>query len=251
MTHDDGVSGEPTDAQAGEPGAVAKDSRTSGGALREVAIIVVVALVLSALVRTFLFQAFWIPSGSMEDTLLPDDRILVSKLTTQVSGIERGEVVVFADPADWLSAVPDTGSAVQRGLRDTLEFVGLAPARSDRDLVKRVIGVGGDRVVCCDEQGRVSVNGQPLDEASYLYPGDKPSEEPFDITVPEGKLWVMGDHRSASGDSRFHLDDPAGPYVPESNVVGRAMWVVWPVGRWSTLPIPDTFASVPAPSATP
>jgi signal peptidase I len=222
-----------------------------GGALREVVLIVGVALVLSALVRTFVFQAFWIPSGSMEDTLLRDDRILVSKLTTEVSGIERGEVVVFQDPSDWLAPVPETGTQLQRSIREGLEFVGLAPSRSDRDLVKRVIGVGGDRVVCCDENGKVTVNGQPLDETSYLYPGDKPSEESFDVTVPAGKLWVMGDHRSASGDSRVHLDDPAGPFVPEENVVGRAMWVVWPVGRWSSLPVPDTFASVPAPASLP
>jgi signal peptidase I len=244
---------EPASASSSEPVAESANARPAkrGGALREVALIIVVALVLSALVRTFLFQAFWIPSGSMEDTLLPDDRILVSKLTTQVSGIERGEVVVFEDPSDWLTPTPETGTALQRTIRDTLEFVGLAPARSDRDLVKRVIGVGGDRVVCCDAQGRITVNGQPLDETSYLYPGDKPSEESFDVTVPAGSLWVMGDHRSASGDSRFHLDDPAGPFVPEDRVVGRAMWVVWPFGRWSTLPIPETFGSVPAPSGTP
>jgi signal peptidase I len=229
---------------AAEPG---RATRSGGGALREVVLIVVVALVLSAIVRTFVFQAFWIPSGSMENTLLREDRILVSKITTQVSGIERGEVIVFQDPSDWLAPVPDTGSAFQRAVRDGLEFVGLAPRRSDRDLVKRVIGVGGDRVVCCDEQGRVTVNGQPLDESSYLYPGDKPSEEAFDVTVPAGRLWVMGDHRSASGDSRVHLDDPAGPFVPESNVVGRAMWVVWPSDRWASLPIPDTFSDVPPP----
>jgi signal peptidase I len=233
-----------TDGSVPEP---QRSGRSGGGALREIALIIVVALVLSAIVRTFVFQAFWIPSGSMEDTLLREDRILVSKITTQVSGIERGEVIVFQDPSDWLAPVPDTGSALQRTVRDGLEFVGLAPRRGDRDLVKRVIGVGGDRVVCCDEQGRVTVNGQPLDETSYLYPGDKPSEEAFDVTVPAGRLWVMGDHRSASGDSRVHLDDPAGPFVPESNVVGRAMWIVWPADRWASLPVPDTFASVPPP----
>ncbi len=230
-------------AVSGTPG----KRKRKGGAVREVVLIVVVALVLSAIVRTFFFQAFWIPSGSMENTLLRDDRILVSKITTQVSGIERGEVVVFRDPADWLAPVPETGSPVQQRVRKGLEFVGLAPSRSDRDLVKRVIGVGGDRVACCDDQGRVTVNGVPLNEVSYLYPGDKPSDEPFDVVVPPGKLWVMGDHRSASGDSRFHLDDPAGPFVAESDVVGRALWVVWPFSQWSTLPIPDTFAAVPAP----
>lgn len=185
-----------------DPAAIPR-RRRSGGALREVALIVVVALILSAIVRTFLFQAFWIPSGSMENTLLPDDRILVSKITTKVSGIERGEVVVFRDPAEWLSPLPATGSVVQQRFRNGLEFVGLAPSQSDRDLVKRVIGVGGDRVQCCDAQGRVSVNGVPLDESSYLFPGDKPSDEPFDVTVPADKLWVMGDHRSASATRGF------------------------------------------------
>jgi signal peptidase I len=216
----------------------------SRSVLREVLIIIVVALLLSALVRTFLLQAFWIPSGSMENTLLREDRVVVSKIGTRVSGIERGEVVVFRDPSDWLPPVADSGNEVQRAVRNGLEFVGLAPSRSDRDLVKRVIGVGGDRVVCCDAEGRVTVNGTPLDEGDYIYPGDAPSQQAFDITVPQGKLWVMGDHRSASGDSRVHLDDPAGPFVDESDVVGRAMWVVWPLSRLASLPVPDTFADV-------
>jgi len=154
---------------------------------------------------------------------------------------------VFQDPSDWLAAIPETGNPAQRTVRKGLEFVGLAPARSDRDLVKRVIGVGGDRVQCCDAQGRVTVNGKPLDETAYLFPGDKPSEEAFDVGVPQGKLWVMGDHRSASGDSRFHQEDPGGPFVPVDDVVGRAMWVVWPFSEWASLPIPSTFDSIPAP----
>jgi len=237
-----GDSGPAVDAPAPTSG-----KRRRGSALREVAVIVIVALVLSALVRTFVFQAFWIPSGSMENTLLPDDRILVSKLSTEFGDVQRGQVIVFRDPSDWLAEQPVTGNSTQRVVRGGLEFVGLAPSRSDRDLVKRVIGVGGDRVKCCDAQGRITVNGKPLDEAAYLYPGDKASEEPFDVVVPQGKLWVMGDHRAASGDSRFHQEDPGGPFVPVGDVVGRALWVVWPYPQWATLPIPSTFSDIPAP----
>ncbi|MEI6693410.1 MAG: signal peptidase I [Actinomycetes bacterium] len=222
-------------------------SRMRWSAAREVGIILIVALVLSSLVRTFAFQAFWIPSGSMENTLLPEDRILVSKLSTEFGDVKRGQVIVFSDPTDWLSGGFNAGNVFQRGARSTLSFVGLAASPSDRDLVKRVIGVGSDHVVCCDPSGRVSVNGKALDEKSYIFPGDTPSDEPFDVTVPQGQLWVMGDHRSASGDSRYHQNDPGGPFVPVSKVIGRGVWVGWPLSRWSLVRVPETFSQIPAP----
>ena len=222
-----------------------EDTKVGWSAAKEIAIIIVIALVLSSLVRAFVFQAFWIPSGSMENTLLPEDRILVNKLSTHFGEIHRGDVVVFSDPSNWLSAGFDQGNIVQRSVRKAFSIVGLAASPSDRDLVKRVIGVGGDKVVCCDAQGRMSVNGQPLDEKAYLYPGDAPSDEPFNVTVPVGSLWVMGDHRSESGDSRFHQQDPAGPFVPVDKVLGRGVWVGWPVSRWSVLRVPETFSSIP------
>jgi signal peptidase I len=123
------------------------------------------------------------------------------------------------------------------------QSVGVIPP-DGTDFVKRVIGVGGDRVACCDEAGRVTVNGVPLDEASYLFPGDSPSDQSFDVIVPAGMLWLMGDHRSNSADSRAHLGDPGGGMVPESRVVGRVMNVLWPLNRISSVPVPDSFASV-------
>ena len=213
-----------------------------GGVFRETAILVIGALVVAVLVRTFLIQAFYIPSSSMENTLRIDDRVLASKLTTNLGGVSRGEVVVFRDPGDWLSVAPVQVDSWRQWIREGLTFVGLLPSDTGDDLVKRVIGVGGDRVQCCDAEGRVTVNGQPLDEGSYLYPGDAPSSEPFDVLVPKGSLWLMGDHRSVSQDSRFHERERAGNgMVPEDQVIGRAFVVVWPFAHWATLPIPETF----------
>jgi signal peptidase I len=211
--------------------------------LTEVVLIVVIALVVAALVRAFVAQVFYIPSGSMENTLEVNDWILVSKLSTELGSVDRGDVVVFADPGDWL----DTPPAADNPIRRTLEFIGVAPDSAEGDLVKRVIGVGGDHVTCCDPQGRVEVNDQPLDE-TYLYPGDKPGDAPvgcsgtFDVTVPAGYLWVMGDHRSVSSDSRCHkqLDG----FVPDDLVRGRAVAVIWPFSHWDVLGNPSTFDSV-------
>lgn len=209
--------------------------------LVELPFLVVFALVLAFLIKTFLVQAFYIPSGSMQATLEPGDRVLVNR-AAQWLGSEpsRGEVVVFKDPGDWLG---DEGTPTSSNwLKSTLTWVGLLPA-DEGDLIKRVIGVGGDHVVCCTPSGQITVNGIPLSESSYLYPGDTPNagwDKPFDVTIPPGFLWVMGDHRSVSLDSRRHQDENNG-LVPVSNVVGRADVVVWPISHWKTLPIPNTF----------
>ena len=209
---------------------------------RELPGIVVTALVISVLIKTFLVQAFYIPSGSMENTLLVNDRVLVNKLADKPDEIHRGDVVVFRDPGGWLNGpeVQERGGLLG-AVRDALVFVGLAPAAGEEDLIKRVIGVGGDEVACCDSEGRVTVNGVPLDEEDYLFPKDEPSFDTFKVTVPEGELWVMGDHRSVSEDSRAHRQQPGEGYVPVEDVIGRAFTIVWPLDRASLLRRPDTF----------
>jgi signal peptidase I len=210
--------------------------------LRETAIVVALSLVIATLVRIFLVQAFLIPSQSMEDTLLVGDRVLVSKLTTRFGEIQRGDVVVFADPDGWLSPSVDDGTtSLGDRLRDALQFVGVLPEDSEGHLIKRVIGVGGDTVVCCDDDGRITVNGVAVDESSYLSPGDEPSATEFEVEVPADELFVMGDHRSNSGDSRVNGT------VPEDRVTGRAFAVVWPVSRWESLSRPEAFEAIPDP----
>jgi signal peptidase I len=205
-------------------------------------IVVGLSLLIATLVRIFLVQAFLIPSQSMEDTLLVGDRVLVSKLSTRFGEIERGDVVVFADPDGWLSPLPDeTATTLGDRLRDALQFVGVLPDDSEGHLIKRVIGVGGDTVACCDEHGQVTVNGTAIDEEDYLRPGDEPSATDFEVVVPDGELFVMGDHRSNSGDSRVNGT------VPLTKVTGRAFAVVWPVSNWARLSGPDTFDAVPEP----
>ena len=187
----------------------------------ELPILVLVAVLVAFLVRTFLLQTFYIPSGSMEQTLLINDRVLVNKVVYDLRDPRRGEVVVFEPPTAW----------------------NVGPGKDD--FIKRVIGVGGDHVVCCDAQDRITVNGRPLEE-NYLFPGDKPSMVPFDVTVPRERLFVLGDHRSASGDSRVYLEFDQGT-VPYSRIVGRAFVLFWPFPRFDTLSVPGTFADVPEP----
>ena len=221
----------------------ARRSEKRGSFLRELPVILVAALVLSLLIKSFLVQAFFIPSGSMQDTLAIGDRVFVNKLAARVGSIERGDIVVFRDPSDWLSPTESPGSG---GLRDAvrggLEFVGLAPSSKGDDLIKRVVGVGGDTVACCDAGGNVTVNGRPLEETPYLFPGNEPSASTFSVTVPIGSLWVMGDHRAESLDSRAHIGEPGGGFLPVDNVIGRAFVVVWPFDRFGGLERPSTFA---------
>jgi signal peptidase I len=207
---------------------------------REFPVLVVVALLLAVVIKTYAIQAFFIPSGSMENTLEINDRVLVNKLVYDVRGIHRGDIVVFNGDGSWdPGPVPvDTNFVVKfaDGFASMFGF-----GHPGDILIKRVIGLPGDRVACCDAQDRVTINGIPLTEPSYLYPGDSPSMSRFSVTVPPGRLWVMGDHRLISDDSRDHLGDPGGGTVPESAVVGRAFVIIWPPSRWRFLPIPATF----------
>ncbi|MGA0979201.1 MAG: signal peptidase I [Candidatus Nanopelagicales bacterium] len=220
----------------------------------EFPLLIVGAFLVAFVVKTFLVQAFYIPSGSMEDTLQVGDRVLVNKVVYHLRPVERGDVIVFDGTGSFISGdiVEPERTPVESLGRLVGEIVGLAPPR-DTDFIKRVIGVGGDRVVCCDVDGRITVNGVPLDERPYLYRNNPPSKQSFDVLVPEGTLWVMGDHRSASADSRAHMGDPGGGFVPVDKVIGRAFAVVWPFGNAQILEIPAPFeqpAREEAPSAS-
>ncbi|MFJ8280144.1 signal peptidase I [Streptomyces griseoviridis] len=223
--------------------------RRRRSAVKEIPLLVGVAVLIALVLKTFLLQAFVIPSGSMEQTIQIGDRVLVDKFTPWFgSKPQRGDVVVFKDPGGWLqdeqSTTKKNDPVVVKQVKEGLTFIGLLPSDNEKDLIKRVVGVGGDRVTCCDAQGRVTVNGVPLDEGAYLYPGNAPSTQAFDITVPRGRLWVMGDHRANSADSRAHQDTDYGGTVSENSVVGRAMVIAWPFGHWNTLKEPKTFSSV-------
>jgi signal peptidase I len=209
--------------------------------LRELPVLILVALVLALLIKSFLVQAFFIPSGSMEDTLQVGDRVLVNKVVYHLRDIERGDIVVFNGLDSWTPEVEisEPSNPIQRALRGIAGAFGVAPP-GERDFIKRVVGVGGDDVEC--REGRVYVNAVPLEEP-YIFPGDAPcaNGENFKVKVPQDRLWVMGDHRGASADSRAHQDDPNQGTVPADRVIGRAFVVVWPLPHWQGLPIPDTF----------
>jgi signal peptidase I len=211
--------------------------------LSEIVIVVISAMVLSLILKTFLLQAFSIPSESMEDTLLIGDRVLVSKLTPGPFQLHRGDIVVFKDPGGWLDTNGIT--AMQNGpLRRALTFVGLLPEDYGEHLIKRVIGLPGDTVTCCNTQGQLTVNDVAIVEP-YVRAGDAPSELRFSTTVKPGHLWVMGDNRSASADSRSHqhIDDGQ---VPINDVVGKAFLLAWPLTRLGTVnEPPNVFAQVP------
>lgn len=223
-----------------------KPKKRRGSFWRELPVLVVIALVLALIIKTWLIQAFFIPSASMENTLKINDRVLVNKFVYHTRDVQRGDVVVFNGLDSWdpESEFAQPTNPVSKVLHSIGVAFGMAP--NEKDYIKRVIGVGGDHVRCCDAQGRITVNGHPLDEKSYLYPGNAPSDNLFDVTVPAGHLWVMGDHRQVSSDSRAHLGDPGGGTIPEDKVIGRAFVRVWPPSRMGGLPIPRTFSSVGA-----
>ncbi|WP_424217702.1 signal peptidase I (plasmid) [Streptomyces sp. BI20] len=201
---------------------------------QESLVVIGVALAISVLVKSFLLQVFVIPSNSMWDTLRVGDRVVVDKLTPWFgSQPERGEVVVFHDPLNWLAAEP----APQPDLvHKALAPIGLLPSAGEKDLIKRTIAIAGDTVSCA-AGGPVVVNGRALDEP-YLFPGSSPCDDaPFaPVTVPAGKIWVMGDHRQNSRDSRYHVNDATHGFVPVDKVIGRAVAVVWPIPHWAPLP---------------
>ncbi|MFB2586704.1 signal peptidase I [Herbiconiux liukaitaii] len=224
--------------------------------LRDLVIIVVVALLASVLIKTFLVRSFFIPSASMENTLQVDDRILVNQLEPDLMPIERGDVVVFKDPGGWLDPTAEAPkSPVQAGLDWVLQGVGLAADDANDHLIKRVIGLPGDHVVCCDPLGQITINDVPIDELSYIDTSNgstAASAIPFDVIVPADSLWVMGDNRNNSEDSRYHPTLPGKGFVPTSDVVGRAILTTWPISRWTWIDNhAPTFDAVPDPAAPP
>ncbi len=202
-----------------------------GSLLRELPILVLVALVVSLLIKTFLVQFFFIPSGSMENTLQINDRVAVNKVPFIGRTIHRGDVVVFRDPDNWLpEPYAEDSNQVVTKIREGLVALGVLPNPAKQYLVKRVIGIAGDNVICCSNNKMLTINGQELNEP-YIFKGNSPSDSEFNVTVPAGKIWVMGDHRAASADSRFHQEDINQGMVPLSKVTGRAFAVIWPLGH--------------------
>ena len=241
---------------ATENRADAKASQRSTGRtvwlfVRDIIVIFIVALLVSFLIKTFLIRSFYIPSASMEDTLMINDRIIVNELVPKVVPLQRGDVVVFTDPGGWLTpgeniAAPPSKNPVVRGLSDFFTFIGLGTNDSDNHLVKRVIGLPGDHVVCCNALNQITINGSPIKEPyTVVQPGQIPAGKTFDVTVPPGDMWVLGDNRNNSEDSSLHTNLPNGGFVPEKDVVGRAFVISWPVSRWSWLSnFPDVFRGV-------
>jgi signal peptidase I len=204
------------------------------------------ALVLSLVIKTFLIRSFFIPSGSMLETLQIDDRIIVNQLTPALYPIERGDVVVFKDPGGWLGPdIQESTDPMTVAVDWFLSAFGITAPDSKQHLVKRVVGIEGDRVICCDDDGLITINGVPISE-SYIAPGQAPSNVEFAVTVPSNSLWVLGDNRGNSEDSRFHAELPSRGFVSNDWVVGRAFVISWPFENWKLLDsYPDVFKNVP------
>ena len=212
-----------------------------GSLLRELPILVILALVVSLLIKSFLVQFFYIPSGSMENTLQIKDRVAVNRVPIIGNDISRGDVIVFRDPAGWLPEASSVdGNKVTNAIREGLVIVGVIPNPAKQYLVKRVIGVAGDKVVAKDQV--LTINGKPTNEP-YIFAGNTPSDTDFNITVPEGKVWVMGDHRGASGDSRVHQDDVNNGMVPVEKITGRVVATIWPLNRIGLVSSQDPLSS--------
>ncbi len=241
--------GIPVREPAGSRAAARAGEKTGGSQvlawLKEIATVVVIAVVLSFLIKTFLFRAFFIPSESMVNTLDIDDRIFVNLLVPEPFSLTRGDVVVFRDTKGWLPAAEERAEGPFTWVQDGLTFVGLLPDNSEQHLVKRVIGLPGDHVVCCDAGGKLTINGTAIDE-SYVNPAEVPQIRNFDVTVPEGKVWVMGDNRNHSADSRAHMDSDGG-FIDIADLEGKAAVIAWPLNRITVLDNhADVFRNVPA-----
>ena len=212
---------------------------------REGGTVILYALVIAFLVKTFLLRGFYIPSGSMEQTLQVNDRVFINVAGSYFSEPKRGDVIVFKDSQGWIPSTQKTSSP----LKDALSFAGILPDTSSNFLVKRVIGTPGD-VVESDGNGKIKVNGVEITEP-YLYPGNPPSEIPFKVTVPAGKYFVMGDHRSNSADSRYHISDGTA-FISKDDVQGNVFVVAWPLNHFGLLQDQSSvFSSIPAPTSTP
>ena len=212
-----------------------------GSLLKELPFLVVIALITSLLIKTFLVQFFYIPSGSMENTLQVQDRVAVNKVPFVSKSIDRGDVVVFRDPDNWWPEMIDYGTNKYIATaKSALVAIGVLPNPAKQYLVKRVVGVAGDRIICCTKDDKLSINGVEVDEP-YIFAGNKPSDMTFDVTVPEGKIWVMGDHRGASADSRYHQEDINKGFVPVSKVTGRVVAVIWPFKNITYVPKVDVL----------
>jgi signal peptidase I len=240
--------GAPESAPAAEDAPASTKRRMSSW--RELPVLIVVALTIALVIKTFVVQPFFIPSSSMENTLLIGDKVLVNKLIYHFRSIQPGDIIVFNGDGSWdpnpVPAKPASDPLVHAydaTLRPLFHSIAglFGTPLGQTDYIKRVIGVPGDRVKCCNAQGLVTVNGVPLHEQSYLYPGAGPSNIHFNIVVPAGRLWVMGDNRALSDDSRLRTSDPGGGTIPENKVIGRAFVIVWPPSHWRILPIPSTF----------
>ncbi|MEY4391221.1 MAG: hypothetical protein RLZZ400_964 [Actinomycetota bacterium] len=209
--------------------------------------VIVTAMALALLIKTFFLRSFFIPSGSMLETLQIDDRIFVNELVPNVVSVERGDVVVFKDPGGWLNTAPvvNKKNAFEQGVDFFLSAFGLIAPDSSQHLVKRVIGKPGDHVVCCSPSGKLMINGTEITEP-YVSPGSRPSDRNFDVVVPKDSYWVMGDNRGNSEDSRYHLDLPSKGFVNKKFIVGRAFVVSWPQKHWKWLDnYPNVFKAVP------